>query len=273
MSASRRRSLGHLMIAEELTHRGAASSLHRGFTLIEVLVVVALIALLAAILLPGLSRSRQVAIQSVCMSGLRQVGVAVQSYAVDNRGCIPYGPKSPPPSATNFYPLTGNVTSLISLQSGAPVGLGLLLRKHLGKEKQVLFCPGADEKRDAQAALAAVGVSQVEASYYYRHASVAALSGPLPRPRVKIDQLGDNRNGIPIRCLAADTQFLAPPMMAAFNLKTRTHHQQRMINALYVDGHLSGHKNTNERYTVNVAVSVYGTLDRILSILESLDAR
>jgi len=90
---------------------------------------------------------------------------------------------------------------------------------------------------------------------------------------MKIDQLGDNRNGIPIRCLALDTQFLSPPMMALFNLKTRTHHQQRMINALYVDGHVSGHKNPDKRYTVNVAISVYSTLDRILSILESLDAR
>jgi type II secretory pathway pseudopilin PulG len=236
-------------------------------------VVVALIALLMAILLPGLSRSRQLARASMCMSGLRQVGVAVQAYAADHRSCIPYGPKAPPPSATNFYPLTGNVTSLISLERGAPVGLGLLLRKHLSREKQLLFCPGMDEKRDAQAALAAVGSSQVEGSYYYRHASVATLSGPLPPPRVRIDQLGDNRNRVPIRCLAVDTQFLAPPMMAVFNLKTRTHHQMRIVNALYTDTHVSSHRNIENRYTVNVALSVYSTLDRILSILETLDAQ
>jgi prepilin-type N-terminal cleavage/methylation domain-containing protein/prepilin-type processing-associated H-X9-DG protein len=243
----------------------------RAFTLIEVLVVVALIALLVAILLPSLARGKQVAIQSACMSGLRQIGAAIHAYAADSRGCIPYGPKSPPPSATNFYPLTGNVTSLISLESGAPVGLGLLLSRHLGREKGVLFCPGADQLTDTQAALAAVGFSQVEASFYYRHASVAALSGPLPTPRIKIDQLGPNRTGFPIRCLAADTQFLAPPMLAMFNVNTRTHHQQRLVNALYVDGHVSQHKNLNDRYKIDVAVSVYDTLNRILSVLESLD--
>jgi hypothetical protein len=239
--------------------------------LIEILVVVALIAMLVAILLPSLVRGRQLAIQSACMSGLRQVGVAIHAYAADNRGCIPYGPKSPPPSATNFYPLTGNVTSLISLESGAPVGLGLLLSKHLGREKGALFCPGADQADDVQTALAAVGVSQVEASYYYRHASVAVLSGPLPPPRIKIDQLGDNRNGAPVRCLAADTQFFAPPIMAMFNVRTRTHHQQRVVNALYIDSHVSTNKNVNDRYKVDVAVSVYDTLSRILAVLESLD--
>jgi prepilin-type N-terminal cleavage/methylation domain-containing protein/prepilin-type processing-associated H-X9-DG protein len=249
----------------------ATSSRDHGFTLIEVLVVAALIALLVAILVPSLVRGRQVAIQSACMSGLRQVGVAIHAYAADNGGCIPYGPKSPPPSATNFYPLTGNVTSLISLESGTPVGLALLLKKHLGREKGALFCPGADQPSDVQAALAAVGVAQVEASYYYRHASVAMLSGPLPPPRVKLDRLGDNRNGAPIRCLAADTQFIAPPMMAMFNVRTRTHHQQRVVNALYVDAHVSTHKNVNDRYQVDVAVSVYDSLSRILTVLEALD--
>lgn len=243
----------------------------RGFTLIEVLVVVALIALLVAILLPTLSRSRQLAVQSACLSGLRQVGVGIHAYAADNRGCIPYGPKAPPPSATNFYPLTGNVTSLVSLENGAPVGLGLLLRKHLGREKQSLFCPGADEPRDVQAALAQVGVSQVEGSYYYRHASVVALSGPVRPPQMKIDQLGKNRNGVPIRCLAVDTQFLCPSIMAMFKLKTRTHHQQRVVNALCADGHAKGFRNENNRYTVDIAVSVYNTLNRILTVLESLD--
>lgn len=245
----------------------------RAFTLIEILVTVALIALLVAILLPALGRSRALAVQSLCAAGLRQVGAAIHAYSADNLGCIPYGPKAPPPSATNFYPLTGNVTSLVSLERGAPVGLGLLLNKHLARDKQVLFCPGADEKQDVQTALAAVGIAQVESSYYYRHASVAALSGSLPSPRMKIDQLGENRNGNRVRCLAVDTQLVAPPMLAVFNLKTRTHHQRQMLNSLYVDGNVMARKNLDNRYIIDVSVSVYDTLDRILTVLESLDPR
>lgn len=229
------------------------------------------ISLLVGIMIPGLSRSRQAAKRTACLAGLQQLGVAISTYAMENNGNLPYGPKAPPPSATNFYPLTGSVTSLISLQSGALAGLGLLLPDHLAGSKEILFCPGVDETWDTQVSLAAVGVSQVEASYYYRHASVATLSGKLPPPRMKLDQLGNNRNGSPIRCLVMDSQFLAPQQMSLFNLRTRTHHQRRFVDALYSDGHATEHENTRGRFTVNVSLSVYQTLDQILKNFETLD--
>lgn len=246
-------------------------SVRKGFTILELLIVIGVIAVLMGILLPTLSRSRQAAIRATCLSGLQQMGIALSSYAFENGGFLPYGPKAPPPSATNFYPLTGNVTSLISLQNGAPVGLGLLLADQLASKKDILFCPGADDDWDVQASLAAVGVSQVESSYYYRHASVAALSGAQPAPRMELDRLGNNRQGHPIRSLVMDTQFLAPPQMSLFNLKTRTHHRQKFVNALFVDGHASSFQNVRDRFTVNVSISVYRTLDRILEIFEGLD--
>lgn len=241
------------------------------FSLLEVLVVIAIITVLLGVTLPGLNGARRLARQTGCLAGLQQLGVAVSTYAMDNKGYLPYGPKAPPPSATNFYPLTGNVTSLVSLQNGRPVGLGLLLNGYLQDSKEVLFCPGADEKWDTKASLEAVGKSQVEASYYYRHASVASLSGPLPVPNMHLDQLGRNRKGGNIRCLAYDTQFIAPAQMAMFNLRTRTHHKQQLVNALYTDGHVSEHKNVGNRFTVNVSISVYQTLGRILDIFEELD--
>ncbi|HPD31549.1 MAG TPA: type II secretion system protein [Phycisphaerae bacterium] len=62
-----------------------------GFTLIEVLVVVAIIALLVAILLPSLSRARAQARISACQSNLHQAGVAVTTYAVEYAEFIPRG--------------------------------------------------------------------------------------------------------------------------------------------------------------------------------------
>ncbi len=59
------------------------------FTLIEVLVVVAIIALLVAILLPALSRARAQARSTLCLSNLRQIGLAVSQYAIANRDVIP----------------------------------------------------------------------------------------------------------------------------------------------------------------------------------------
>lgn len=60
-----------------------------GFTLIELLVVIAILAILAALLSPALKKARDSARGIVCVSNLRQIAIALQSYANDNNGWIP----------------------------------------------------------------------------------------------------------------------------------------------------------------------------------------
>ncbi len=63
--------------------------MHRRFTLIELLTVVAIIAILIALLLPVLGRARELARRTVCLSNTRQVGLGLMLYAEDHEGVLP----------------------------------------------------------------------------------------------------------------------------------------------------------------------------------------
>ncbi len=73
-------------------HFGSRRSSRRGFTLVELLVVIGIIALLVSILLPSLNRAREQAKRTVCLSNLRGAGQSITMYAGQNRGWVPVQP-------------------------------------------------------------------------------------------------------------------------------------------------------------------------------------
>jgi prepilin-type N-terminal cleavage/methylation domain-containing protein/prepilin-type processing-associated H-X9-DG protein len=64
------------------------SKSRKAFTLVELLVVIGIIAVLIAMLMPALQRARQAAIQTECLSNIRQCALGFQEYAAENRGYI-----------------------------------------------------------------------------------------------------------------------------------------------------------------------------------------
>jgi len=59
----------------------------KGFTLVELMIVIAVIAVLVTIIMPKMGASREKANLAACKSNLRHIQIAVEMYANDNQGC------------------------------------------------------------------------------------------------------------------------------------------------------------------------------------------
>ena len=123
-------------MARHRHHRIAPS----GFTLVELLVVIGIIAIVISILLPGLGKAREAALKTQCTSNLRQLHNALQLYANANRGFLP--PKYELRKATL---LPADITALKRLNK-LDEGAQTVLERYVGK--QAWRCPA--DRGDAQ---------------------------------------------------------------------------------------------------------------------------
>lgn len=113
-------------------HIGFTGGRTRGFTLVELLVVIGIIALLISILLPSLNKAREAARRVACASNQRQIGIAIAMYLNANRDWSFELGKS----GISYMPN--------DLQWSNPVALGRLM-PYLGNNGGVFYCPSAND--------------------------------------------------------------------------------------------------------------------------------
>jgi len=173
---------------------------NKGFTLIELLVVIAIIGILAGILLPVLSRARESARKTQCMSNIKQIGMGLIMYANENNEDFP--------SDTAY-----------SAGSPAMRGLNILYDTYISDNK-VFNCPSdatVTSATNAGMSVSTIGGTEAftstQCSYGYDRAHRQADDADV--------------------ALAADRPPATPSATA-----NSANHNARGQNIVYVDGHV-----------------------------------
>lgn len=210
------------------------------FTLVELLVVISIIALLMAILVPSLSKARDQSKVSVCLSNLRQIGIAIHTYADQHNGAIPRGPTD----AIPYYPEQGWdewATNQVWIgEMNVSQGLGAILKTEM-TQPRAIFCP-ADDSADPIEELEKIERKlPVDAfsSYLYRQRDQAT--------RDRLESMGLNGLGFAAKALALDINSSGPGDLE------RTNHRGERVNILFIDGHGQAHKNPKELFSLRAA--------------------
>ena len=134
-----------------LESRGNRNRLGNGFTLVELLVVIGIIALLIGILLPALSKARESAKRTQCLSNVRQISIGFVCYAQENHGWFPWVGNSRTSNDWIWWDKNtdaGYGDGMSEFDHVGDVGIGPFL--NFNKNPKVMTCPSDDVQYHAR---------------------------------------------------------------------------------------------------------------------------
>ncbi len=209
----------------------------RAFTLIEVLVVVAIIGLLVSILLPSLHRAREQGRTLVCQTNVRQLTMAFLSYSTQAQGLLPGCSEDP---GADW--LGGANTQ--QGHTGRQPEDGVIY-KHLGNQKNVYACPADDAPRNfvgtlysytASTLMSGANTALVSGSHY-RYSGAASVKN-----YSDTDHSADMRpNGAMVVIEEDPVWYLTNVINSAWDADdgVATRHMGKYGSVGFIDGHVS----------------------------------